>query len=70
MTRKLLITSILLLTMGIIGRIYAANYTYIDANNVLRDTAWLPIGSFMFLAGVFLLPVAAGLFGVNILRNR
>ena len=39
MIRKILITSIILLTLGTIGRIYAADYTYIDANNILRDTA-------------------------------
>jgi len=70
MIRKILITSIILLTLGTIGRIYAADYTYIDANNILRDTAWLPISTLMFLAGVLLLPVAAGLYGVNLLRSR
>ena len=70
MIRKILITSIILLALGTIGRIYASSYTYIDANNILRDTAWLPISTFMFLAGALLLLVAAGLYGVNILRSR
>ena len=70
MIRKILITSIILLALGTIGRIYAADYTYVDANNILRDTAWLPISTIMFLAGALLLPVAAGLYGANILRCR
>jgi hypothetical protein len=70
MIRKTVITSIILLALGTIGRIYASNYTHIDANNVLRDTAWLPISTFTFLAGVLLLPVAAGIYGVNLLQSR
>ena len=58
MMRKLFVTSIVLLVLGTVARVYASNYTYIDANNVLRDTAWLPIGSFMMLGGMLLLAVA------------
>jgi energy-converting hydrogenase Eha subunit C len=70
MIRKTLITSIIFLALGTIGRIYAADYTYVNANNMLRDTAWLPISTLMFLVGMLLLPVSAGRYGVNLLQSR
>lgn len=45
--------------IGFVGRLYATSYSYIDADNILRDSAWLPIGSFMFIAGLLLLLAVA-----------
>ena len=71
MVRKIMLTaSLVLLIVGFIGSIYARNYTYIDANNVLRDTAWMPISALMLLGGTLLLLVSASLYGVNYLKNR
>jgi len=70
MTRKLFITSIVLLVFGNIGRIYANNYTYIDENNILRDTAWMPISALMLLGGALLLLITLVIYGVNYLKSR
>jgi len=70
MTRKLFITSIVLLVFGNIARIYANNYTYIDENNILRDTAWMPISALMLLGGVLLLLITLVIYGVNYLKSR
>ncbi len=55
MKNTLLYSGIALTLIGFVGRLYAANYSYVHADNILRDSAWLPIGSFMFIAGVLLL---------------
>lgn len=69
MIRKLFITSTVLLVLGNIGRIYANNYTYIDENNILRDTAWMPISALMLLGGALLLLITLALYGVNYLKS-
>ncbi len=69
MTRKLFIASIILLAVGFIGRIYAANYTYVDADGFLRDTAWLPLSTLMLLVGFLLLLIAAVWYGITLLRG-
>ncbi len=69
MAGKLLAAGIILLITGTIGRLYAANYTYVDADNILRDSAWLPIGSLMMLVGAVLLLVSAVLYGVTYVRG-
>lgn len=55
MKNTLLYLGTVLTLIGFVGRLYAANYSYVDADNILRDSIWLPIGSFMFIAGVLLL---------------
>ena len=55
MKNILLYLGVALTLFGFVGRLYAATYTHVDANGILRDSIWLPIGSFMFIAGVFLL---------------
>ncbi len=70
MTRKMLIAGIILLVAGFIGRIYSANYTFVDANGILHDTAWLPVSALMLLVGLILLLIAAVLFGIGLLRSR
>ena len=70
MTRKLFIISIALLLFGNIGRIYANNYTYIDENNILRDTVWMPISALMLLGGALLLLITLVLYSVNYLKSR
>lgn len=70
MTRKLLITSIIMLVLGNIGRIYANNYTYIDTDGILRDTAWLPISAFLLLSGFLLLLISLGMYVVGYMKNR
>lgn len=70
MKQKLLITTVIMLVVGTVGRIYANNYTYIDANGILRDTAWLPISTFLLLIGFLLLLAVFLLYGVGYLKNR
>ncbi len=70
MTHKLFITSVVLIILGNIGRLYANSYTYIDENNILHDTAWMPISALMLLVGVLLLVITLVFFGVNRLKSR
>lgn len=52
MNRKILtLISFLLVVLGILGRAYAASYTYVDTNGILRDSLLLPIGTLLFLLG-------------------
>jgi len=70
MTRKFFIASIIMLVVGSIGRIYANNYTFIDANGILRDTVWLPISALLLIVGFLLLLISLGIYGANFLKNR
>ena len=45
MKRNILYISIVLIVVGLIGRLYAAQYTYVTPEGVLVDSAWLPIGT-------------------------
>ena len=55
MKKKVLYTSLALIVIGIIGRIYAAQYSYVSADGMLHDSAWLPIGTLMIFIGVLAL---------------
>lgn len=70
MKNTLLYSGITLTLIGFVGRLYAANYSYIDADNILRDSAWLPIGSFMFIVGVCLLLVVSIQKAIATSRNK
>ena len=69
MKNTLLYSAIILTLIGFVGRLYAANFSYIDADNILRDSAWLPVGSFMFIAGVLLLLYVAVTRAINSMRK-
>ncbi len=70
MAKKLLISSVVLLIVGNFGRIYATNYTYIDENNILHDSAWLPISALTIFIGTILLLGALIAFAISYLKNR
>lgn len=66
MTQKQrIIMSILLMVSGIIGRLYAANVSYVDANGFLHDSIWLLFGSLLFLIGLLLL---TGVLSVSLVK--
>jgi hypothetical protein len=66
MKRNALIVSIIMLIVGVIGRIYASNYSYVDETGILHDSAWLPIGTLLIVISVVIL---LGL-GISYFRNR
>ena len=70
MNRKTaLIASIALIVIGLIGRIYADQYSYVSADGMLHDSIWLPIGTLMVVAGVLALLIVGLLYLVSALRN-
>jgi len=70
MKRNVLYISIALIVIGIIGRIYAAQYTYVTPGGMIQDSAWLPIGTLMIVIGVLAL-IALGIqFAISYLGNR
>ena len=69
MKRNVFYISIALIVIGIIGRIYAAQFSYVTPEGVLQDSAWLPIGALMIIIGVLALIVLGILFVIKSLRN-
>ena len=67
---RLFVSSVLLLAAGTIGRFYADRYTHIDADDFLRDSAWMPLSALLFLGGLFLLMATAVLYVRDYLRRR
>ena len=70
MKRNALIASFIMLVVGIIGRIYASNYTYVDEAGILYDSAWLPIGTLLIVISVVILLVLGVLSIINYFKNR
>ena len=69
MKRTTLFISIALIVAGIIARIYAAQYSYVSADGMLHDSAWLPIGTLMLVIGVFALIIVGFLYLIRLLRK-
>lgn len=55
MNKKLLFTGLGFFIVGLIGRIYANSITYVDAEGMLHDSVWLPIGTLLLFVGMLLL---------------
>ncbi|NOZ48945.1 MAG: hypothetical protein GXP37_02715 [Chloroflexi bacterium] len=70
MKRYVFYMSIVLIVVGVIGRIYAAQYTHVTTEGVLVDSAWLPIGTLMIAIGILVLFILAILYVFGYLRNR
>ncbi len=41
--------SIALIVVGIIGRLYAEQYSHVTPDGILQDSIWLPIGTLMVM---------------------
>ena len=70
MKRIILYASIVLIAIGIIGRLYAAQYAHVTPEGVLVESAWLPIGALMIIVGILALFVLGVLYGIGYLKNR
>jgi len=70
MKRNIFYISIVLIVIGIIGRLYAAQYTHVTPEGVLVDSVWLPIGSLLVIIGILALFVLGILYVISYLRNR
>ncbi len=70
MKRNFFYISIVLIVIGIIGRLYADQYSHVTPEGMLVDSIWLPIGTLMILIGVLVLFVLAILSAISYLRNR
>ena len=70
MKRNIFYISIVLIVIGIIGRLYADQYSHVTPEGMLVDSAWLPIGTLMIIIGVLALLVLGILYVIGYLRNR
>ena len=70
MKRNIFYISIVLIVIGIVGRLYAGQYTHVTPDGLLQDSVWLPIGTLMVIIGVLALFVLGILFVISYLRNR
>jgi energy-converting hydrogenase Eha subunit C len=70
MKRIVLYASIVLIVIGIIGRLYANQYSHVTPEGMMVDSAWLPIGTLMILIGVLVLIVLGIVSAIGYLRNR
>ena len=70
MKRRALYISIVLVVIGIIGRLYAAQYSHVTAESMLVDSVWLPIGTLLMVVGILALLVLGVLYAISYLRNR
>ncbi len=70
MKRNIFYVSIVLIVIGIIGRLYAAQYSHVTPEGMLVDSIWLPIGTLMIMIGVLALFVLGILYVISYLRNR
>jgi len=59
-----------LIVIGIIGRLYADQYSHVTPEGMVVDSAWLPIGTLMILIGVLALIVLGIVSVISYLRNR
>ena len=69
-TQHFFYISIVLIVVGVIGRIYAAQYSQVTPEGLLVDSAWLPIGTLMVVIGILVLLVLGILYVIGYLRNR
>jgi len=70
MKRNIFYVSIVLIVIGIIGRLYADQYSHVTPEGMLVDSMWLPIGTLMIIIGVLALFVLGILCAIGYLRNR
>ena len=70
MKKILFIAGIVVLLAGIIASIYGSNQSFIDTNNIIHDSAWMPIGALTILIGGFSTVAAGTLFGLTYLIKR
>jgi len=71
MKRKVfLYISIVLIVIGVIGRVYADKSSYVSADGMVHDSAWLPLGSLMVVVGVLTLLVVGIVSLIGYLKNR
>lgn len=70
MKRITFYVSIVLIVAGVVGRLYAAQYSYVTPEGRVVDSAWLPIGTLMLVVGILALVVLGILSAISYLRNR
>ena len=62
--------SIALIVIGIIGRIYADQSSYVMPDGMLHDSIWLPLGTLMIFIGVLILIILGIRYVISSLKNR
>ena len=70
MKRIALYVSLALIVVGLIGRIYAAQYSYVTEEGMLVDSEWLPVGTLLIVIGVLALLVVGVLYLIGYLKSR
>lgn len=69
MPRKLLITSVILLAVGIVGSIVASNSSYVDASGMVHDSMLTPISALLIVLAVILLLVSGIMFVIKAIKK-
>jgi hypothetical protein len=65
-----LVISIVLIVAGIVGYIYANQYSHVTPEGMVVDSPWLLIGPLMGMTGILGLFVVGVLFLIGFLRKR
>ena len=65
-----LVISIVLIVAGIIGYIYANQYSHVTPEGMVVDSPWLFLGPLMAVVGILGLFVVGVLFLIGFLRKR
>lgn len=69
MPRKLIISSVIILVIGIVVSLLANNASYVDAQGMVHDSLGTPIGALLIVLGVILLLVSGVLSVVRALKK-
>ncbi len=70
MKRIIFYVSIVLIVIGIIGYLYAIQYSHVTPEGMVVDSIWLLIGPLMAFVGILVLIVLGILSAISYLRNR
>ena len=65
-----LVISIVLIVAGIIGYIYANQYSHVTPEGMVVDSPWLLVGPLMAMVGILGLFIVSILFLIGFLRKR
>jgi len=70
MKRKIILyLSIILIVVSVIGRVFADQYSYVSADGMVHDSAWLPLGTLMVVVGVLMLVIVGIVSLVSYLKK-
>ena len=69
MPRKLFLSSVIILVVGIIAANLGNNATYVEASGLMHESMWTPIGALMIVLAAILLLVSGVIFLIKVVKN-